>query len=330
MKKTFITSISILFFYTALSQNSAEIYTKNVVLMGSDFQITIVEKDKLRAEFLINLCVSEITRIENLISSWRKSSETSLINSNAGIKPVKVKKELFDLISRSIKISEITQGSFDITYASLDEVWYFDRKMLSLPTKTDISNSVSKIGYENIILDRKNQTVFLKLRGMKIGFGAIGKGYAADKAKDILIKKNVKSGIINAGGDLTAWGEKPSGKDWMVAIVNPLNKNKVFSWLPINDKSIVTSGSYERFIKFNGKSYSHIIDPRSGYPIDGILSVTIIAEKAELADALATSVFVLGENVGLDLINQLPGVDCIIINDKNEIIKSKNIEINKI
>ncbi len=330
MKKTFITSISILFFYTALSQNSAEIYTKNVVLMGSDFQITIVEKDKLRAEFLINLCVSEITRIENLISSWRKSSETSLINSNAGIKPVKVKKELFDLISRSIKISEITQGSFDITYASLDEVWYFDRKMLSLPTKTDISNSVSKIGYENIILDRKNQTVFLKLRGMKIGFGAIGKGYAADKAKDILIKRNVKSGIINAGGDLTAWGEKPSGKDWMVAIVNPLNKNKVFSWLPINDKSIVTSGSYERFIKFNGKSYSHIIDPRSGYPIDGILSVTIIAEKAELADALATSVFVLGENVGLDLINQLPGVDCIIINDKNEIIKSKNIEINKI
>tara|TARA_B100000886_G_scaffold188287_1_gene129410 strand:- start:1989 stop:2981 length:993 start_codon:yes stop_codon:yes gene_type:complete len=330
LKKTFITSISILFFYTALSQNSAEIYTKNVVLMGSDFQITIVEKDKLRAEFLINLCVSEITRIENLISSWRKSSETSLINSNAGIKPVKVKKELFDLISRSIKISEITQGSFDITYASLDEVWYFDRKMLSLPTKTDISNSVSKIGYENIILDRKNQTVFLKLRGMKIGFGAIGKGYAADKAKDILIKRNVKSGIINAGGDLTAWGEKPSGKDWMVAIVNPLNKNKVFSWLPINDKSIVTSGSYERFIKFNGKSYSHIIDPRSGYPIDGILSVTIIAEKAELADALATSVFVLGENVGLDLINQLPGVDCIIINDKNEIIKSKNIEINKI
>ena len=330
MKKTFITSISILFFYTALSQNSAEIYTKNVVLMGSDFQITIVEKDKLRAEFLINLCVSEITRIENLISSWRKSSETSLINSNAGIKPVKVKKELFDLISRSIKISEITQGSFDITYASLDQVWYFDRKMLSLPTKTDISNSVSKIGYENIILDRKNQTVFLKLRGMKIGFGAIGKGYAADKAKDILIKRNVKSGIINAGGDLTAWGEKPSGKDWMVAIVNPLNKNKVFSWLPINDKSIVTSGSYERFIKFNGKSYSHIIDPRSGYPIDGILSVTIIAEKAELADALATSVFVLGENVGLDLINQLPGVDCIIINDKNEIIKSKNIEINKI
>ena len=330
MKKTFITSISILFFYTALSQNSAEIYTKNVVLMGSDFQITIVEKDKLRAEFLINLCVSEITRIENLISSWRKSSETSLINSNAGIKPVKVKKELFDLISRSIKISEITQGSFDITYASLDEVWYFDRKMLSLPTKTDISNSVSKIGYENIILDRKNQTVFLKLRGMKIGFGAIGKGYAADKAKDILIKKNVKSGIINAGGDLTAWGKKPSGNDWMIAIVNPLNKNKVFSWLPINDKSIVTSGSYERFIKFNGKSYSHIIDPRSGYPIDGILSVTIIAEKAELADALATSVFVLGENVGLDLINQLPGVDCIIINDKNEIIKSKNIEINKI
>ena len=138
------------------------------------------------------------------------------------------------------------------------------------------------------------------------------------------------SGIINASGDLTAWGQKPSGEDWMVAIVNPLNKTKVFSWLPIKNKSIVTSGNYERFINFDGKSYSHIIDPRTGYPSQGILSVTIVTENAELADALATSVFVLGEEIGMNMINQLKGVDCIIINSDNKIIKSKNIKINEI
>ena len=149
-------------------------------------------------------------------------------------------------------------------------------------------------------------------------------------AQLILIKNNVKSGIINASGDLTAWGGKPSGEDWMVAIVNPLNKDKIFSWLPIKNKAVVTSGNYEKFINFNGKLYSHIIDPRTGYPSEGILSVTIFAEQAELADALATSVFVLGEEIGMNLINQLKGIDCIIINDKNKIIKSKNIEIEKI
>ena len=185
--------------------------------------------------------------------------------------------------------------------------------MKEIPSDKEILESVSKVGYNNIILDKKNQTVFLKNSGMKIGFGAIGKGYAADMAKSILIQNDVKSGIINASGDLTAWGKKPSGKDWMVAIVNPLNKNKIFSWLPIKNKAVVTSGNYERFVNFKGKLYSHIIDPRTGYPSEGILSVTIFTEKAELADALATSVFVLGEEIGMNLINQLKGIDLSLI-----------------
>tara|TARA_B100000768_G_C11284835_1_gene381704 strand:- start:8818 stop:9714 length:897 start_codon:yes stop_codon:yes gene_type:complete len=298
--------------------------------MGSDFEITIVVKNESNANFLLDLAINEISRIEQLISSWDKSSQTSLINLNAGIKPVKVDKELFDLIVRSLKISELSQGAFDISYASLDKVWYFDKEMLEMPSKEEIIKSVSKVGYRNIILNKENQTVFLKTKGMKIGFGAIGKGYAADMAKSILVKNEVKSGIINASGDLTAWGKKPSEKDWMVAIVNPLNKAKIFSWLPIKNKAVVTSGNYERFINFNDKSYSHIIDPRTGYPSEGILSVTIFTEKAELADALATSVFVLGQEIGMNLINQLNGIDCIIINDKNKILKSKNIEIEKI
>ena len=298
--------------------------------MGSDFEITVVENNFEDANYFIDLAIKEISRIESLISSWDKNSQTSLINNSAGIKPVQVDKELFDLIYRSIRISDLTQGAFDISYASMDKLWYFDREMKKLPTSQQIAESVSKVGFQNIVLDEKNRTVFLKLKGMKIGFGAIGKGYAADKAKDILIENNVQSGIINASGDLTAWGQKPSGDDWMVAVVNPLNKSKVFSWLPIKNSSIVTSGNYEKFFNIGGKSYSHIIDPRTGYPSEGILSVTIISENAELADALATSVFVLGTDIGIDMINQLKNVDCIIINSDNKIIKSDNIQINKI
>ena len=330
MKSIFFLSFVIVFFLTTTSLEAQEIYTKNVVLMGSDFEITIVEENDSEANRLINIAIKEISRIESLISSWDKNSQTTLINYNSGIKPVKVDTELFNLISRSIKVSNLSQGAFDISYASLDKVWFFEKKMQKMPSDDQIANSVAKVGFENIILNEKEQTVFLKLKGMKIGFGAIGKGYAADRAKEILIKNNVKSGIINASGDLTAWGQKPSGEDWMVAIVNPLNKTKVFSWLPIKNKSIVTSGNYERFINFNGKSYSHIIDPRTGYPSQGILSVTIVTENAELADALATSVFVLGEEIGMNMINQLKGVDCIIINSDNKIIKSKNIKINEI
>tara|TARA_B100001109_G_scaffold30585_1_gene23986 strand:+ start:437 stop:1429 length:993 start_codon:yes stop_codon:yes gene_type:complete len=330
LKSIFFLSFKIIFFLTTTSLEAQEIYTKNVVLMGSDFEITIVEKNDSEANRLINIAIKEISRIESLISSWDKNSQTTLINYNSGIKPVKVDTELFNLISRSIKVSNLSQGAFDISYASLDKVWFFNKKMQKMPSDDQIANSVAKVGFENIILNEKEQTVFLKLKGMKIGFGAIGKGYAADRAKEILIKNNVKSGIINASGDLTAWGQKPSGEDWMVAIVNPLNKTKVFSWLPIKNKSIVTSGNYERFINFDGKSYSHIIDPRTGYPSQGILSVTIVTENAELADALATSVFVLGEEIGMNMINQLKGVDCIIINSDNKIIKSKNIKINEI
>ena len=314
----------------SLSLNSQEIFTKKVVLMGSDFEITVVENNISNANYFIDLAIKEISRIESLISSWDKNSQTSLINNSAGIRPVQVDKELFELISRSIKISALTQGAFDISYAPMDKLWYFDKEMEKLPTAQQIAQSVSKVGYENIIINEKKRTVFLNKKGMKIGFGAIGKGYAADKAKDILIQNDVKSGIINASGDLTAWGQKPSGDDWMVAVVNPLNKNKVFSWLPIKNSSIVTSGNYEKFITVDGKSYSHIIDPRTGYPSEGILSVTIISQKAELADALATSVFVLGTDIGIDMINQLKNVECIIINSDNKIIKSNNIQINKI
>jgi thiamine biosynthesis lipoprotein len=163
---------------------------------------------------------------------------------------------------------------------------------------------------------------------MKIGFGAIGKGYAADKAKETLVNQGVKSGIINASGDINCWGKKPNGKSWEVAITNPSNKSVPFAVLPINNQSVVTSGDYEKFILFNGQKYSHIINPKTGYPAKGISSVTIFAPKAEIADALATSVFVMGKETGLNRINQLPEIECIIVDSEGKIYYSKNIKIN--
>jgi len=305
-------------------------YKRTLKLMGSRFDITVVANDSIQANKYIDTAVAEISRIEKLISSWDDNSQTSEINHNAGIKPVKVDKELFDLIERAIGISKLTDGAFDISYASMDRIWKFDGSMTKMPSKEEIIASVEKVGYQNIILDKKNSTVFLKLKGMKIGFGAIGKGYSADKAKNLLISKGVSSGIINASGDMNTWGKQPNGNEWKVAITNPMDKNKVFALLPITNGAVVTSGNYEKYVNFNGKRFTHIIDPRTGYPSTGIISVTVFAPKAELADALATSVFVMGKEAGLDRINQLPKIECIIIDDKGNITKSKNIEIDKL
>ncbi|NRD22433.1 FAD:protein FMN transferase [Winogradskyella litoriviva] len=295
--------------------------------MGSRFDISVVANDSIEGQKYISLAIDEIIRIERLISSWDENSQTTQINKAAGIKAVKVDSELFQLIQRALKISKLTDGAFDISYASMDKIWKFDGSMTKMPSEEAITKSVEKVGYENIVLDIEKQTVFLKLKGMKIGFGAIGKGYAADRAKSLLMSSGVVAGIINASGDLNTWGTQPNGKEWMVAIVNPLNKEKVFSWMPVTNSAVVTSGNYEKYITFNDVLYSHIIDPRTGYPATGILSVTIFTKNAELADALATSVFVMGEEAGLNFINQLKGVECIIVNQDNKIVSSSNIEL---
>lgn len=304
-----------------------QVFQRTLKLMGSRFDLTVVAENQAKGDEYMDLAIAEITRIERLISSWDPNSQTSMINKNAGVSPVKVDRELFNLIERAIKISKLTQGAFDISYASMDRIWKFDGSVMEMPSEEAIKQSVAKVGYQNILLDPENDTVFLKKEGMKIGFGAIGKGYAADMAKALLLKHGVTSGIINASGDLNAWGTQPDGKDWMVAIVNPLNKNKVFSWLPVRDQAVVTSGNYEKFIILNGERYTHIIDPRTGYPSKGLRSATIFTKNAELADALATSIFVMGVETGVDFVNQLKGVECIIVDDDNKIITSENITL---
>lgn len=325
--KAFLTLLLVLFITVSSAQQA---FKRTLKLMGSRFEITVVAQDSTQANSYIDVAVIEIIRIEKLISSWDPNSQTSKINRNSGVKPVSVDTELYSLIERAIGLSKLTDGAFDISYASLDRIWKFDGSLIEMPSEDLVKASAAKVGFQNIVLDKEKRTVFLKLKGMKIGFGAIGKGYAADKAKSLLIKEGVTSGIINASGDMNAWGKQPNGKEWKVAITNPLDKNKVFALLPVANGAVVTSGDYEKYVNFNGTRYAHIIDPRSGYPASGIISVTVFATKAELADALATSVFVMGKEVGIDRINQLPKTECIIIDDKGNITTSKNIKIDKL
>ncbi|MEO0504883.1 MAG: FAD:protein FMN transferase [Bacteroidota bacterium] len=314
--------------YASIAQSDVSV-KKTLKLMGTRFEITVVAPNEDIGYININEAVAEIQRIEKLISSWDADSETSKINKNAGIRPVRVSQELFELIERALSLSQVTDGAFDITYASLDKVWRFDGTMTTAPSESEIARSVAKIGYEKVILNSGSHSVFLTEKGMRIGFGAIGKGYAADKAKALLMSKEVKAGIINASGDLTTWGTKSNGENWMVGITNPLEKEKVFAWLPVIESSVATSGNYEKFLSFGGEKYSHIIDPRTGYPTKGISSVTIFAKKVELCDALATAVFVLGRDTGMHLINQLDGVEAVIVDSDNKIHKTNGITFDK-
>ncbi|WP_346863994.1 FAD:protein FMN transferase [uncultured Draconibacterium sp.] len=322
----FLSAILFLILF-GLQGSAQQPYKQTLKLMGSRFDITVVANNETEANRYIDMAVAEISRIEKLISSWDAASETSKINANAGIQPVQVSKELFDLIERAIGISKLTDGAFDISYASMDRIWKFDGSMTEMPSAEKIKESVAKVGYQNIELNKTNSSVFLKKPGMKIGFGAIGKGYAADKAKALLIHEGVQAGIINASGDMNTWGKQTNGEYWKVAITNPMNKNKAFALLPLKEGAVVTSGDYEKYVNFNGTRYTHIIDPRTGYPATGIISATVFAPQAELADALATSIFVMGIETGLDRINQLPKIECILIDDKGNIHKSNNIEI---
>ena len=319
----------ILFLFISNLGFSQQIFKKKQSLLGSPFEITVVANDSVQGNYFTTLAINEVKRIENLISDWIPTTQISKINQNAGIQPVKVDQEVYDLVERAIKISNLTSGAFDISYASMDKIWKFDGSMKEMPSKETIKKSVERVGFQNIILNSKDTTIFLKNKGMKLGLGGIGQGYIADKIKVLLQEKGCLSGLVNVSGDINTWGKQPDGKSWTVGIVNPMNKNKIFATFPLEDSAVETSGSYEKYVTFNGKRYSHIIDPRTGYPASGIVSVSVFAKQTEIADALATGIFVLGVEVGLDLINQLNGIGCIIVDDKGVIHTSKNIDIKK-
>ncbi|MCD9615879.1 FAD:protein FMN transferase [Chryseobacterium gleum] len=303
-------------------------FRKPQKLMGNAFEITVVDNHENTAYQHIEAAVTEIQRIEKLLTTFSENSQTSLINHYAGIQPVKVDREVFDLIERSLRISRITDGYFDISYGGIDKsFWNFDRNMKQLPDPKLIKDHLKLVNYENILLNPEDQTVFLKEKGMRIGFGGIGKGYAAEMAKRLLQKRGVQSGIVNASGDLTTWGMQSNGKPWTVGIADPDHVKQPFSYMNITDMAVATSGNYEKFVMINGKKYSHTINPKTGMPVSGVKSVTIFCPNAEIADAMATPVGIMGIKAALDLVNQIHQLECIIIDDDNIVYSSQNINL---
>jgi FAD:protein FMN transferase len=306
-----------------------KVYNKSLKLMGNRFQLSAAGESEEWANDCIDAGIAEIQRIEKLLTTYNEESETALINRNAGIKPVSVSKETFDIIERSIRISRITQGAFDITYGSIDKrLWNFDVNMKALPDLATAKKMTKLINYRNIVLDKKDLSVMLREKGMRIGFGGIGKGYAAERAKLVMKEKGVESGIVNASGDMTIWGLQPNGSPWTIGIVDPNVSDRIFSYMNISDMAVATSGNYEKFIMINGKKYSHTINPKTGLPIRGIKSVTIISPNAEIADAMTTPVMIMGIGPGLHMINQMKGIEAIVVDDYDKIYKSDNIRFN--
>ncbi|TAF69247.1 MAG: FAD:protein FMN transferase [Flavobacterium sp.] len=305
----------------SVSCHSQVLRKKTTLLMGGRFDITIVAQDSATAKENIDAVVAEITRIENLISDWKPTSQVSEVNQNAGIRPVKVDKEVFELTQRALEFSRITKGAFDISFAAMDRIWKFDGSMTEMPTAEAIKKSVEKVGYQNIILDSVQSTIFLKVKGMKIGFGALGEGYATDKCRAMMLAKGIPAGIINGSGDMSTWGTQPNGKPWNIGITNPFRPEKIMAVIPLRQEAVTTSGSYEKYVVFNGKRYSHIINPATGYPATGLCSVTVFGPNAETANGLSTSLMVLGQQQGLLLLEKFADYSCIMITDKGKVIE---------
>ncbi len=284
-----------------------------LLLMGCGFVLTAVDEDKQKAWDALLAAESEIRRIEKLISSWSADSQTTMINEASGHHSVTVDKELYQLIERSLKVSDLTCGAFDISGTIARYFWKFDKQEHVLLPENKIRELVSLVNYKNIILDPNDSSIFLSKKDMKIGFGGIGKGYAAEKAKNIMQAFGIKSGLVNASGDLLAWGSPPERDDWEISIPDPRDRSMNLLSLYLDHGSVVTSGSYENYTVIDGVRYSHIINPRTGYPVTHTKNVTVVCPNAEFGDALATALSVLPIDEGINLVDRLDGVECIII-----------------
>lgn len=296
----------------------------NTRLMGSEFELIVVQKDDETAGQRLEDGIAEIRRIESLLTEFSETSATALCNTNAGIAPVEVSTEVYQLIQRALRLSALTQGAFDISAGALRSLYRFKERGKTLPAPDQVASTLSAVGYRHIRMLAGNK-IFLSRPGMHIGFGAIGKGYAADKVRTLWKAAGVESGVINASGDLTAWGRQPDGHPWRIGIADPRDPSAILLWLPIDNASVATSGNYEQYVEINGIRYSHNIDPRTGSPVRGVKSVTIISPSAELSDALATAVTVMGKDAGLHLVDQIPDTHGILIDDNDTVYTSKKI-----
>lgn len=312
-------------FLAGLGSSAQVLRQRQVKLMGSPWQITLVGRDSAYTEAMIDTVIAEVNRIENLLSDWKTTTEIGQVNAHAGKMPVRVSAEVFDLTARALYWSQLTQGAFDVSFAAMDKIWRFDGTMQAMPTPDAVQQARARVGYQKIVLDTAASTIFLPEPGMKIGFGALGEGYAADRCRALMQAKGILAGIVNGSGDMSVWGSHPAGKPWTIGIAHPQKPDELFAVVPLLQPAVVTSGSYQKYVVFNKKRYAHIINPATGYPATGLTSVTVFGPSAEQANALSTSIMVLGRKKGMELLKKFGAYQCLMIADNGRVYTSPNL-----
>lgn len=263
--------------------------------------------------------ITEIKRLEALFSPILQNSDVVTINENAGKSPVSVSEDTINIINHSIQLNEQTKGAFDIAIAPIMNIWGFLNGEHRVPAKEEIQALLPLTNSDNIFLDKENKTVFLKEQ-MSIDFGAIGKGYTSDRLNEIMKKNGIESAILSLGGNISAYGTRTDGKKWRVAIQNPEDSESIVAIVNVEDKSVITSGAYQRFFEENGIQYHHIIDPQTGSPSQsGLTSVTIISEDGTMADGLSTSLFIMGAEKAVSFWKEYGGFDAVLITEDKKI-----------
>ena len=290
--------------------------------------LTSERVDEAHVHAAIEKAIEEIGRLESLMTTWKDDSEVSRINQSAGKSPVRVGPETFDVIAKSLWISERSGGVFDITFEAMHGLWRFDEDLEKrLPDSSAVAERRKLIDYRRIVLDREKSTVFLNRPSAKISLGGIAKGYAIDKAKEILLAAGIEDFLAQAGGDLYVHGRRADGSPWMAGVRDPRGpEGSYFARMPVVDHAFSTAGDYERSFVLDGKRYHHIIDPRTGFPATASRSVTIWARDALTADALDDAVFILGAEKGLSLVDSVDDAGAIIVDADNRVHVSKRLK----
>ena len=297
-------------------------------MMGTVMKIKAVveseEEEKTRQAF--EAAFDEIAELESELSEWQPASPVSEVNREAGIQGVTVPDAVVTVTKKALEIADVTDGAFDVTFKPIGRLWDV-KERIAPPPPDSIRAALSQVDYKQIELDTVHKTLFLKKKGMEIGFGGIAKGYAAYRAGEILEEYGINSYIINAGGDLYVKGKK-GDRRWTSGIKDPDTKQRkpLLAFSVVKPCGIATSGNYESYFIHEGTRYHHIIDLKTGYPAQGVKSVTVFSEDPAKADAYATAFFILGYEKALLIVEQDPSLAFILIDDKGTMFKSPNVE----
>jgi thiamine biosynthesis lipoprotein len=321
---SFLSFLALLPLVYPLSSYSANLHKYQQISMGTVVEITIQGDDEETSQKAALQAFQAIKRIDQLMSPWAETSDVSRLNLSAGKEWVKVSPETFEVVKMAQKISGLSEGAFDITIAPLTQLWRIAREKEVPPPIEGINRTLGLVNFRNI-LTRSNEEVFLKEKGMAVDLGGIAKGYAVDRAFEILTRQGHKNLIVNAGGDLRAGGLKNSSP-WSIGIQDPRSAGQVMATISVSGSAIATSGDYEKFFFYQSRRYHHILIPKTGFPAEGCRSVTILAKDAMTADGLATAVFVLGPEKGLALCRRLQDVECLIVEREGDTIMTPGLK----